>query len=404
MKIVTRSLFMFLLPAILIACTRFPNSAVTPTPAETTPVASINALEPTEPAASPTIDVPTKAQNDAIPAPLQVTKIGAMSIERAAHQATLLQTGQVLITGGCAQRGCERFHASTELFDPDTQTFRPATPMFTPRAGHAAVALPDGRVLVAGGWTGEEATASAEIYDPVTGEWTAVADMNTTRESLMAVPLPDGRVLISGGLDPAPAELFDPATATFSAIKQTETNHYLATAMADGRVLVTGGQNAAGETLRSAATFDPIANTFQPTGEMAVPRVKHAAALLTDGRVLIIGGSDNRGYSNRFTSTEIFDPASGRFAPGPDLQWGRHKIRDAVVVMPGGDVLIAGGAVRLERFDPVEQVFVPVTGELSGPQMFATATLLASGEVLVLGGYDDRTQPSDAAWLVHTGR
>lgn len=178
------------------------------------------------------------------------------------------------------------------------------------------------------------------------------------------------------------------------------TNHYLATALADGRVLVTGGQNPQGEILRSAEIFDPITGEFQPTGDMAVARVKHAAALMGDGRVLIIGGSDIRGYRARFTSTEIYDPATGAFSSGPDMRWGRHKLRDAVVVLPSGAVLVAGGAAHPEIFDPADQIFVPAEGELSGPQMFATSTLLPTGHVLVLGGYDDRSRSSASAWLV----
>ena len=94
---------------------------------------------------------------------------------------------------------------------------------------------------------------------------------------------------------------------------------------------------------------------------------------------------------------------TGNFSPGPDLNSGRHKIRDAVVVLPSGSILVAGGATSMEVFDPVEQHFVTVDGELSGPQMFATATLLSTGEVLVLGGYDDHTQPSATAWMVLEG-
>ncbi len=353
--------------------------------------------------------VMTKEQVSADPESLRVTQIGAMSVERAAHQATLLKTGQVLVTGGCAERGCELFHASAELFDPDTRSFQPVPPMATPRASHAAVALPDGRILVSGGWTGRRATASAEIYDPATGQWAAVGDMTEARASHVAVPLTDGRVLIMGGGggglgDLASAEIFDPTISAFSTVGKMRTNHYLATALADGRVLVTGGHNVKGEILRSAEIFDPATAEFQPTGEMAAPRVKHAAALLSDGRVLIIGGSDERSYRGRYASTEIYDPTTGEFSPGPDLGWARHKIRDAVAVLPSGAVLVAGGAVQPELFDPTDQIFVPVAGEMSGPQMFATATLLPSGDVLVLGGYDEGTQPSASAWVVHSGR
>jgi len=350
-----------------------------------------------------TLTTPTREQDN-----LRVDKIGDMSVDRAAHQAVLLNTGKVLIIGGCGGTGCDHYYDSVELFDPSTRTFQPAASMSTPRAGHAAVILPDGKVLVCGGWTGQGATASTQIYDPATDQWTSVGDMNDARESLMAVPLPGGRVLVTGGSggqdDPASAEIFDPATSTFSAVGPMSTNHYLATALADGRVLLTGGESEAGAILRSAEIFDPVTNEFQPTGEMTSPRVKHAGVLLPDGKVLIIGGSDTGGYSSRFSSTEIFDPKTGTFTPGPDLNFGRHKLRDAVLVLPSGAILIAGGAIKLELFDPEDQVFNIVEGELSGPQMFATTTVLSDENVLLLGGYDDHTRSSATAWLVHENR
>jgi len=336
---------------------------------------------------------------------LRVSRIGTMTVSRAAHQATLLPDGRVLVTGGCAGQGCERILASAEVFDPDSRTFETVAPMATPRASHVAVALPDGHVLIAGGWTGGSATATSEVYDPNADRWTAAGEMAQPRASPPVSPLPDGRVLVtgggSGGLgDLANAEVFDPTSSSFSSVGSMRSNHYLATALSDGRVLLTGGQDADGTIVGSAELFDPATEQFRPTGDMTVPRVKHGAALLGDGTVLILGGSDRRGYRGRFSSTEIYNPATGTFSTGPDMRWGRHKLRDAIVVLPSGSVLVAGGANHLEVFDPTTHAFAEVDGELSGPQMFATATLLGNGDVLVLGGYDDHTRPSDGAWLV----
>ncbi|MFQ5668816.1 MAG: Kelch repeat-containing protein [Candidatus Binatia bacterium] len=185
---------------------------------------------------------------------------------------------------------------------------------------------------------------------------------------------------------------------------RTARGSHVALALADGRVLVTGGHRARGEILTSAEIFDPGTGEFHPTGDMGVPRHKHAAVLLADGRVLIVGGSDARDYRGRYTTTEFYDPETGEFSPGPNMGWGRHKIRDAVAVLPSGAVLVAGGAAQPELFHPADRIFVPVKGELDGPQMFATATRLPTGQVLVLGGYDDRIKSSASAWLIGTTR
>ena len=350
------------------------------------------------------VSATTGSTSRATSASLRVQRIGEMTSERAAHQATLLTNGQVLITGGCPGQNCHPFLRSVEMFDPTKRTFRSAALMLVPRASHSATLLQDGRVLVAGGCSTNGATASAEVYDGVTNRWSRVGDMTLPRCSHIAVPLVDGRVFIMGGGEGrlgnlASAEIFDPQSSKFLPLGSMRNNHYLATRLSDGRVLLTGGQGNRGEVIRSADIFDPTSGKFQPTGDMVVPRVKHAAALLSDGRVLIIGGTAG-GESGQFSSTEIYDPRTGRFSPGPSMQSGRYKIRDAVTALGSGAVLVAGGATTPELYDPVDRIFVPASGDLSGPQMFATATLLRTSDVLVLGGYDQRIRSSASAWIV----
>ena len=74
----------------------------------------------------------------------EVVGIASMSEERAAHQATLLQNGKVLIMGGCAGRGCGQILSTAELYDPDSEIFKTVSSMVMPRAGHAAVMLLEG--------------------------------------------------------------------------------------------------------------------------------------------------------------------------------------------------------------------------------------------------------------------
>ena len=338
---------------------------------------------------------------------LHIVQIDEMSTARATHQATLLGSGEVLITGGCSG-GCDTTLRSTELYKPGTRVFRPAAAMATARGSHVAIPITDGRVLVAGGWSELRVTRSAELYDPRSNSFVAAGSMTVERAAPMAARLPDGRVLITGGVTSAfeplaSSELFDPSSSSFSSTASMSVPRvgHVAVSLADGRVLIIGGRPARrGEILRTAEIFDPSTGKFQPTGSMSSPRHKHAAALLPDGRVLVLGGSDARDQGGRYRSSEIYDPKTGKFADGPDMRWPRFKLPDAVAVLPSGAVLVAGGAAQLELYDPGSQAFVPLQGELSGPRQFATASLLPSGEVLVLGGYDEQIRTSASAWLV----
>src|SRR5215469_18840939 len=97
---------------------------------------------------------------------------GDMTTERQGHTATLLTNGKVLIAGGSAILNGWPVWATAELYDPLTGTFALTGSMKTPRSGHSATLLPDGRVLIAGGFSSggngspTAFLASTELYDP----------------------------------------------------------------------------------------------------------------------------------------------------------------------------------------------------------------------------------------------
>jgi hypothetical protein len=72
--------------------------------------------------------------------------------------------------------------------------------MTTARAEHTATLLRDGKVLIAGGTgAGSQQLASAELYDPATGTFSNATDLVAGRRQHTATLLPDGTVLIAGG-------------------------------------------------------------------------------------------------------------------------------------------------------------------------------------------------------------
>ena len=68
----------------------------------------------------------------------------------------------------------------------------------TGRSSHTATILPDGKVLVAGGYN-RAYLNSAELYDPLLNTWPTLTSMNTAREYHTATMLPNGKVLVAGG-------------------------------------------------------------------------------------------------------------------------------------------------------------------------------------------------------------
>lgn len=341
------------------------------------------------------------------PAQPTVHEAEPMGVARAGHQATRLAAGTVLVTGGCAEAGCAAVQRSAEVYDPQTRRYAAAASMQEARVSHTATRLTDGRVLVAGGWTGRATTRSAELYDPATRQFQAAPPLSEPRMDATATLLPSGGVLVVGGASrtnvPTEAvDLFHPAhhRAERVGALHTARAHHAAAPLRDGRVLVMGGLVSRGVATASAELYDPKTSTFTPTGPLGQPRCKHAALPLPDGRVMVLAGSTDCDDRRRLASTEIFDPATGRFTPGPALADARYKVASAAAVLDDGTVVIAGDASDVELWQPGAASFSKVQGPIGTRLAFSSATALAGREVLVTGGYDGQVVPTARSWQV----
>jgi hypothetical protein len=149
--------------------------------------------------------------------------------------------------------------------------------MITDRAQHRATLLASGDVLITGGWNGHAADAAddppwdplfAEMFDPSSGRFSVSGSMTITRIGHAAVRLASGKVLVAGGIpnmpnlhDPpgvrASAELFDPASGTFTATGGLiiERSGCTVTLLNDGEVLVVGGTDTTGSVLAAAELY-----------------------------------------------------------------------------------------------------------------------------------------------------
>jgi hypothetical protein len=262
---------------------------------------------------------------------------GSMATARQAHTATLLPDGKVLIAGGFI--GVTGILDITELYDPSKGTFSAAGFMTTPRVGHTATLLPDGRVLLAGGANASGYLASAELYDPRKGTFSVTGSMTTARELYTATLLPDGQVLVAAGLSHgalASAELYDPRKGTFSTTGSMPFSGYdrSATLLPDGKVLIAGG--AVTFFLYEAELYDPSTGTFSATGSMTTARFDHTATLLPDGKVLVAGGGNPS-----LASAELYDQSTGTFSATRSMATAR--VNHTATLLSHGKVLVAGG-------------------------------------------------------------
>lgn len=353
------------------------------------------------------------AEPNAAPAPSSPPPVPAglaLHVPRAAHHATSLLDGRVLITGGCTEPGCGGWDTAqvSEIFDPSTQQLSTGPRMQAPRASDAVTLLPDGRVLLTGGYPGEglAAVASAEVFDPRSNSFTATTAMTTARANHTATLLPDGDVLLCGGVDSQgralrSTELFDADDGTFTPGPSLSTPRAAHSAVVvAGRVVLVGG------TVGGAAlpTTDVLqGGTWQPGPTLQVARVKHAAAAITGDRVLVIGGATGTEGRMLLRSTELIDLGSGDVTAGPRLSEGQYKLDGAVTELTDGRIVIAGGK-RINVYDPSDNSIEVLDGPSFPRRSFVTATAVGARSVLVAGGYDDAIVPTADARLVRVPR
>jgi N-acetylneuraminic acid mutarotase len=237
--------------------------------------------------------------------------------------------------------------------------------------------------------------------------------MTTPRAFHTATLLADGKVLVagaehaddsSGWPEPfargilASTELYDPSTGKWTATGNMTTprTQQVAALLANGKVLVAGGSGPLTPTthglLASAELYDPATGTWAPTGSLITKRQQGATAtLLGDGRVLVTGGDGGGGdTSPRLASSELYDPSTGAWTATGNLIAARDRF--ASTLLADGNVFVVGGfdvggfVPSAERFDPASGTWSPA-GTLRTARWGHTATLLADGRALVVGGF-----------------
>ena len=319
----------------------------------------------------------------------QVQPLDNLATPRTGHTATALSDGRILITGGRDNAG--NLVAAAEIFDPETQTSSASGTLHTARVDHSATVLVDGRVLIAGGSNDSGPLSSAEIFDPVNpaaGFQVVASPMTSARTHHTATLLNNGNVLIAGGETAGTAEIFDPATQSFTPtlwnLSVSRSGH-TATLFTDDSVLLAGGNTA------SMEMYTPLDQKFTLDAAMlSVVRTGHWAFELSDTRLLLFQGDTGN-------SIDEFNPTNDTITPKGSLDF--HA--SSSTLLANGKVLVLGTDVSglydpdavppAPDFTAFDGTTVPHSGILPRSGQSAV-TLSGDKKILITGGVDGNNQ------------
>lgn len=378
----------------------------------------------------------------------QLSSTSATTPQRSGHTATLLPNGKVLLAGGTLGGLATR---TSVIFDPTA-----VSPTFTTigddaaansanltckRTGHAAVLLPNGKVLVAGGCNDTAANSiSSDIFDPTAGTYTAgptlldpssqVTPLGRKQFTLVVATSATNQTLVVmaagrqiGGPGPSVNDTFttsgtfaatwDMSGAAFTSLTigtgtiRARAMH-TSTVLSNGKILLAGGESESGATqtvLNTSDVLDPFAGTIASGGNMTAARELHAAVKLSSGSVIVFGGSGDQSSLTQsgLNSVDFFDATSGQFdstaaSTRGGFAIGRFNLTGTLLI--SGEILLAGGqATTAGLRSTAVEVYNPnlVAGAVTGgvepniPQLKSarsqhSASALVDGTVAIVGG------------------
>lgn len=227
-----------------------------------------------------------------------------MPAPRWQHTASALQSGEVLVAGGFVYSDST---ATLLRYDPATNTWKqPGKTLQDARKAHTATLLKNGKVLFAGGSQGMSSNPaqttyldSIEIYDPASGTFDpTTAKMSKKRIGHTATLMPNGQVLIVGGWCGSGCaggkqvdDIYDPSTNTISPVAHMGSlpNTHVAVLLQDGRVFVVTDSSATEN--KDTVAYSPSGGGMWDTlPKMNQGRWSAEGVLLQDGSVLVVGG------------------------------------------------------------------------------------------------------------------
>jgi hypothetical protein len=267
-----------------------------------------------------------------------------------------------------------------------------------PLVALSSILMDNGKFIFWDGWQQPEPSV---VWDPATPQTFTTIDAPDSVFCDGAAQLPDGRIIVVGGygglstgqIGIVDTNIFDPATNTWTRVANMHLPRWYPTLteLSDGRyVAISGNSTDSVHWADTPEVYDPTTNTWTLLSKISTPQVHEEeypfSYLIPNGNVLTIGPSEDVTYEMN-VNAQTWTPVAGQsgVVNGSSVQY-----------LPG-KILYSGGASSVINTEPAQATTAvldttaatPVwrqTAPMLYPRVYHTLTMLANGKVLAVGG------------------
>ena len=265
----------------------------------------------------------------------------------------LLPDGRVLVAGGYGNSGTTIGITNAEIFDPVSYTWTSVPNMQYRRWYPTATTLSDGTIMVTAGWQTSAHTNAgiSEIYNAATNTWTSLTNANNPFETYpFLYLLPDGRVLHIGGSEyPTDTDVLNLSDVSWSVVDPTIVDGGSATMYVPNKFVKAGSASDSQDVGPSSNTTFVLDMTqpspaWQQTPPMVYPRSFMNLTMLPDGTALATGGETDRNggnIANAVYAAELWSPKTQTWSTMASMHTPR-EYHGTALLLPDGRVLESG--------------------------------------------------------------
>ncbi|MFA5415133.1 MAG: PKD domain-containing protein, partial [Methanoregula sp.] len=287
------------------------------------------------------------------------------------------------------------------------------------RRDHSSVAMPDGSIILMGGWNG--VTMKNDVWRSTdTGATWSLVNASagwSARRELSSVALPDGSIVITGGCDSGGLKNDTWRSTDYGAnwtrmtanAKWSKRSDHSSVAMPDGSIIITGGwldygryTNDTWRSIDNGATWSLVNASSGWTA-----RYHPSSVVLSDRSISLMGGEDTGGLKNdTWRST---DNGATWTQLTASAEWSARREHSSVVMLDKSIILMGGEDIRGTKNDTWRSTDNGATWtQLTASAGWAargwqTCVAVPDGGIILAGGWDGSSNKNDVWRFVPTG-